>query len=78
MRPIVSKYIFDIFSQSCFDTSAIPFATHLLIQVLVKLPIDQTANRWYRASKDLRDCGMSERSSGGRVLCRAKRQSRVL
>jgi len=26
---VISKYIFDIFSQSCFDTSAIAFATHL-------------------------------------------------
>ena len=26
---VISKYIFDIFSQSCFDTSAVVFATHL-------------------------------------------------
>ena len=25
---VISKYIFDIFSQSCFDTSALTFATH--------------------------------------------------
>ncbi len=26
---VISKYIFDIFSQSCFDTSVVLFATHL-------------------------------------------------
>ena len=26
---VISKYIFDFFSQSCFDTSAVVFATHL-------------------------------------------------
>ena len=29
-RPgVISKYIIDFFSQSCFDTSAIHFVTHL-------------------------------------------------
>ncbi len=29
LADVISKYIFDIFSQSCFDTSVVLFATHL-------------------------------------------------
>lgn len=32
---VISKYIFDIFSQSCFDTSAIHFAAHLSYLIIV-------------------------------------------